>query len=397
MGLTSVALAPILAGVLFFGAPSQPPVVVVDTLGNLVEVGTGTGWGIHPDTQGTGAVRLVEGPAAPPLGRGSLLLATPASTDRALAFAVPTGGTTGPGGVFPTPVPWTGLSASYATFIPEGLAANSTPTLRIVGYHDLLATDGPTGFTTLTFQPQYNGPVENGVWQTWEIGPESIMFQSNTSDAGFCNDPATCTLQAFMDRYPDGGWGEIQVGVGSGVPAGSLGYADAVVVRGNVGGTPQEYAYDFEIPASEASTATITPGPATSTGGSATVTLDASALSVTDPVPFTIAVTLPDGTVETQVVEVPAGTTVDVPIPVPFGVTHIEVSAQGTVIAEGDVTFLAPVTPPVTPPVTELPPTGFDPIATAWGSALLAAGVALVAVARVRSRRALLRSEDRIG
>ena len=79
-------------------------------------------------------------------------------------------------------------------------------------------------------------------------------------------------------------------------------------------------------------------------------------------------------------------------IPVPFGATHIEVSAQGTVIAEGDVTFtapVAPVTPPVTPPVTggaELPATGFDPGPAYWGAALLAAGLAVVAAGRVRAR-----------
>ena len=134
------------------------------------------------------------------------------------------------------------------------------------------------------------------------------------------------------------------------MPAGSLGYADAVVVRS---GDTAEYSYDFELPASENSTASVAAGAATATGGWATVTLNASAISATPTVPFTIVVTLPDGTEQTEVVEVDADSTDELSIPVPFGTTHVEVWAQDTLIAEGDVTFTAPVhrTPPVTPPV----------------------------------------------
>ena len=75
-------------------------------------------WGgrVHPDSTDAAGVTFVEGPATPPLGRGSLELYTPEMSDRALAFAVPTGA---PGGD-PLATPWTGLSASYATFIPDG-------------------------------------------------------------------------------------------------------------------------------------------------------------------------------------------------------------------------------------------------------------------------------------
>ena len=71
-------------------------------------------------------------------------------------------------------------------------------------------------------------------------------------------------------------------------------------------------------------------GAATATGGSATVTLNASAISATPTVPFTIVVTLPDGTEQTQVVEVDADSTDELSIPVPFGTTHVEVWAQDT-------------------------------------------------------------------
>ena len=379
MVLSSGAVATVLAAVTFFALPGSPP-EVVDDFSDPLEVATGVGWAVHPDSTAGAGVTFVEGPATPPLGRGSLELYTPEMSDRALAFAVPTGAP----GEEPLATPWTGLSASYATFIPDGVLANSTPTLRFVGYHDLRT--GLDGFTTLTFQPQYDGTVENGVWQTWDLGPDSIMFQSN-DDEGFCNDPGLCTLSQFAAKYPFGGFYQVQVGLGSGVPAGSLGYADAVVVRS---GDTAEYSYDFELPASENSTASVVAGAATATGGSATVTLNATAISATPTVPFTIVVTLPDGTEQTEVVEVDADSTDELSIPVPFGTTHVEVWAQDTLLAEGDVTFTAPVTPPVTPPVTggggELAPTGFDPVPAYWGAALLAAGLAMVAAGRVRAR-----------
>ena len=117
--------------------------------------------------------------------------------------------------------------------------------------------------------------------------------------------------------------------------------------------TTAEYSYDFEVPASENSTASVAAGAATATGGSATVTLNASA-----------ALGDTDGAVHDR--RHPAGlrcrrrwlrltpdSTDELSIPVPFGTTHVEVWAQDTLIAEGDVTFTkAPVTPPVTPPVT---------------------------------------------
>lgn len=375
MLLSSGAVATVLATVTFFALPGSPP-VVVDSFSSLAEVATGVGWAVHPDSTDAAGVTFVEGPATPPLGRGSLELYAPTSTDRALAFAVPTGE---PGGD-PLALPWTGLSASYATFVPEGGSSSSTPTLRILGYQILAGT---VGFTTLSFQPPFDEVVP-GEWQTWDIGPASEVFQSNTSDENFCIQSDPCTVSEFAGRYPNGGWGEVQVGIGAGAPAESLGYADAVVVRS---GATAEYSYDFEVPASDNSTASVAAGAATATGGSATVTLNASAISAPPTVPFTIVVTLPDGTEQSQVVEVDADSTDELSIPVPFGTTHVEVWAQDTLIAEGDVTFTAPVTPPVTPPGGgELAPTGFDPVPAYWGSALLAAGLAMVAAGRVRAR-----------
>ncbi len=78
----------------------------------------------------------------------------------------------------------------------------------------------------------------------------------------------------------------------------------------------------------------------------------------------------------------------------PFGTTHVVVtSAQGVVLAEGDVTFAPPAPPPPTEePAAEdgaaLAPTGADPGATAWGVALTLVGFGAVAVGRARARRA---------
>ena len=90
MILSSGAVATVLATVTFFAVPGSPP-VVIDSFSTLAEVATGVGWAVHPDSTDAAGVTFVEGPATPPLGRGSLELYAPTSTDRALAFAVPTG------------------------------------------------------------------------------------------------------------------------------------------------------------------------------------------------------------------------------------------------------------------------------------------------------------------
>ena len=81
MLLSSGAVATVLATVTFFALPGSPP-VVVDSFSSLGDASTGVGWGVHPDSTDTAGLTFVEGPATPPLGRGSLELYTPAMSDR---------------------------------------------------------------------------------------------------------------------------------------------------------------------------------------------------------------------------------------------------------------------------------------------------------------------------
>ena len=197
------------------------------------------GWAQHPDQTAGGHERFVEGPLAPPAGRGSLEMWVDSATDRALIFTVPAPGDTlvdFPGFpvqiASPAPTSWADTSAEYST-----LTLDTTPpigpALKFVGYQDPPAPGSPlgTGFTTLTFEPWWNGTIEDNVWQTWTVGPDSIVWQTNADD-GFCGIASPCTLSAFEAAYPDGYWLLVQLGVGAGPPAGSRGFVDAVTIAG---------------------------------------------------------------------------------------------------------------------------------------------------------------------
>lgn len=98
--------------------------------------------------------------------------------------------------------------------------------------------------------------------KTWTLGLDSLVWQSNESDNGFCPITAPCTFRDFAARYPEGAWGLIEVGLGSGVPANSTGNVDDVHV---FAGTTQ-FVYDVEVtePSSTTST-TVASGAATAT------------------------------------------------------------------------------------------------------------------------------------
>ena len=380
----ATAVVAVSAGLLLVGV-GVAQAAVVEPLVPLAQAALGNGWAVHPDQTAGGRERFVEGPATPPSGRGSLEMTVDTTSDRSLIFTVPSPGTV-------TPAPWAGLTAKYSTFTFDSADGN-LPTLRIVGYHVFPAAGGgaPSGFTTLTFVGGFfaggapNGPHIAGQWQTWTLSPTSTVFQSNTTDAGFCVQAAPCTLAQFAARYSGGAWFQVQLGIGSGAAAGSLGFVDAVSI--SQGGT-EVLNTDFEIPAASSSTATITPGAATATGGTATVTLNASPLAAA-PVVFDVVTTAPDGTVTTTPVEVAPGESVTVPLSVLFGSTTITVSAQGVVLATQAVVFPAPVTPTPTPTPTPpgastsapLPATGSPELAATGASTGPYAWIALALMA----------------
>lgn len=379
--------------------PGSPPIVVTEF--DATAALTGEGWAQHPDATAGSTQVFVEGPATPPAGRGSLELGVDSTSDRALVFTAP--------GFGDDPVqrlmPWEDVSGSYSAFtFIETNTASVLPALKLVGYQ-LIDPDAPLpadrlmGFTTLNFEPAANqdSPAVAGEWQEWVLDGESIVWQSNAGDA-FCVQADRCTLAEFAAHYPDGGWGIVQLGLGSGVVADGRSFVDDVMVRN---GTTDEFAFDFEVAAELNSTAAVAPGAATETGGTAVVTLDASTVAA-DSVVFTITTTAPDGSVESIEVELPAGASDEVEVAVPHGTSRVAVSAQGVELAAADVTFAAatptPPPSPSEPPAPagsgsgsgdELAESGFDGSPLMAGLALLMGGAAaLAASAAARRRRA---------
>ncbi|WP_243064473.1 hypothetical protein [Humibacter sp. RRB41] len=283
---------------------------------------------------------------------------------------------------------WSSLNGeSFSTFTFAAVnPGSSLPLMKFAGWQA-----GTAQFTTLSFGQPGNGAASSGAWQTWTLGTDSLVFQSNASDAGFCVQASPCTFGAFLARYPTGLWGQMQIGLGSGAAAGAQGFADAVSATHGV----TSYAYDFEVPASSNSTAAIRPGSQTSTGGQVTVTLNASSVAAGSVV-FTITSTLPDGTIQTTERTVAAGDMATATLDVPFGSTSVSVTAQDVSIATGTVTFTAPTPAGTTAPGRTTTPSSTEQLAESgsttaplWIPAgVLLAGVALVlATRRITPRR----------
>ncbi|MDD9369813.1 MAG: hypothetical protein PV358_06860, partial [Acidimicrobiales bacterium] len=240
----------------------------------VVEVTTipGEGWLSRPgDTFGAGTLRLVEGPATPPRGRGSLEIGVTGPADRGLL-------TQSFGAVIPPARTLTDLTASFSTWVAAspnpGAAA---PTLRFEAFLDV---NNPIGsFTTIVFEAYLQtvqGPVVAETWQTWTLDQSSIVWQTNAASP--CVQATPCTLAALVAAFPNAAWGTVQVGLGSGLANPTVSYADAIDV--SAGG--ESFAWNFEPPADQLSSAVIGDVTPTETGGTVSVTLTASALAV-DP------------------------------------------------------------------------------------------------------------------
>jgi hypothetical protein len=82
-------------------------------------------------------------------------------------------------------------------------------------------SSGCIGFTTLVYEPYWNGTVTPGVWQHWDVD-QGLFWSSSTFSQGSCNvvkapgGPPTYTLAALKTACPDA------VVVGFGVNIGSF-------------------------------------------------------------------------------------------------------------------------------------------------------------------------------
>lgn len=240
--------------------PLAAGAVVITGLVPLSDAAAGQGWAVHPDQTGGGTEQFVQGPATPPAGTGSLSMTVAADTDRALVFTVPKpalGGVVPPGDIAAAiATPWGSTSGSFSTYTENTTSpASSIPALKFVGFQVFNAANPllSTGFTTLNFEGSNQGAVTPNAWQTWTLGPTSLVWQSNTTD-GFCLQAAPCTLAAFAANYPNGAWGQLQLGLGAGVAAGTVGYVDNVTVSDGT----TTFVYDFEVAQVPTTTTTTT-------------------------------------------------------------------------------------------------------------------------------------------
>jgi hypothetical protein len=214
-----VAAACALAAILFVtvGASAASTVVVTPT--------NQQGW-TTADTRPGGAVNFVVDSTAPS-GNGALQLTTDATTTAKAQY------------LHETSTPLSSVTElGYYTKQNSASFVGGDPSYQLVV--NLL---GPTsGFTTLVYEPYYNGTVTPGVWQQWDV--DQGLFWSSRSVAcpggtivGTPGGPATYTLAQVQAACPNAVVVAFGVNVGSNNPSYDV-ETDLVDFNGTV--------YDFE-------------------------------------------------------------------------------------------------------------------------------------------------------
>lgn len=150
-----------------FNAGAAPSSTVVVTPTNT------QGWSTA-DTRPGGAVNFIED-ASSPLPTGALQLTTDATNAAKAQY------------MHAANVPLSSITdLSYATKQVSGPAtADASYQLAV----DLNGTDTPGGFTTLVYEPYWNGTVTPTDWQTWNVTNGQFWSSSTVSDTegGNCN------------------------------------------------------------------------------------------------------------------------------------------------------------------------------------------------------------------
>jgi hypothetical protein len=190
-------------------------------------------WVIYTRVASPGTATFRSGPTNPPLGVGSLELATTSGSDKVYALNFDHVGT-----------PLSSINAmSYSTYRTAGSAQQDT------AINIQVDPDGPSGpltFTTLVFEPVYNtsqGAVVSGQWQNWDAydGGNAIWWSSNPIPGALTRDNQV-TWDSILAANPNatilGGYGLNQ---GSGNP--NLVVANDALV---FGAGSDRVTYDFE-------------------------------------------------------------------------------------------------------------------------------------------------------
>lgn len=215
-----------------FVAAAETTTVVVNE-NSIVRANEGTPpsnpWMLYTRTiDSTG--EFVPGPGVPPLGNGSLDLATPAGGDKVWLF-----------------------NYEYVDTSLSEIDAIGYSTYRTAGSLQQVASinievdyTGNGDYTVLVFEPVYNtaqGPVVDGVWQTWDAYNDgNAIWWSSKDITGVCAFDCFVTWNLILASNPDavilGGFG---VNQGSGNPG--LQTAVDALALGVSGDT---VTYDFE-------------------------------------------------------------------------------------------------------------------------------------------------------
>ncbi len=196
----------------------------------IVVTQNSSGWG-PMDTRPGGAVEFTEEHGAPAgLGEGSLELTTDATTAaKADYWTLAHAGT-----------PLADVTdLSYWTY----QAATPQAPTAAASYQVQVDTNGAAegGFTTLVYEPYWNGTVVPATWQQWDVDAGLFWSSRTVAECGLvagAGGPPLYTLDAVEALCPDAVVGGIGVNVGSFNP----GYTVATD-----GVTFNDTTYDFEL------------------------------------------------------------------------------------------------------------------------------------------------------
>jgi hypothetical protein len=188
-------------------------------------------WVIYTRAATPGTATFRAGPGDPPLGDGSLELATLTGSDKVFAFNYDHVGTS--------------LSEvdtiSYSTYRTAGSLQQVAALNVQVDYN---GPDVAGGFTTLVFEPVYNtdqGPVVSGEWQDWIADGSGIWWSTQPINGQCAGATADCdkTWAEIVANNPDA---VVIGGVGINQGSGNPGLVTAVDAF-----TFDDVTYDFEL------------------------------------------------------------------------------------------------------------------------------------------------------
>lgn len=182
--VAGVVLAAGAVALLFPSVAVAAPTIVVTPQNQM-------GWSTA-DTRPGGTVSFVVDATAP-AGQGALRLTTDSTTAAKAQYMHNT--------LFP--LAWVN-SLSYYTKQNSITTPVSDPSYQLVVYLD--ARD-PNSFTTLVYEPYYNGVVQPGNWQQWDVD-SGLFWSSKSYTAGTCvvagtpGGPPTYTLSSVKSMCP---------------------------------------------------------------------------------------------------------------------------------------------------------------------------------------------------